>query len=77
LLDLAPASCYQHGEGFGADFESFMGVVSSARRKQHVWRNLLQVLVHELNHLKQQRKALQQASQLCCFGLQMQFVNIF
>ena len=41
------------------------------------WRNLLQVLVRELNHFKQQRKALRQASQLCCFGLQMQFVTVF
>jgi len=41
-----------------------------------VWRNLLQVLVRELNHLKQQLKALRQASELCCFGLQMQFVTI-
>ena len=30
-----------------------------------------------LNHLKQQHKALRQASQLCCFGLQMQFVTVF
>ena len=30
----------------------------------------MQVLVRELNHLKQQLKALRQASQLCCFGLQ-------
>ena len=45
-------------------------------RKQHEWRNPLQVLVRELNHLKQQRKALRQASQLCCFGLQMQFVTV-
>ena len=40
-----------------------------------MWRNLLQVLARELNHLKQQHKALRQASQLCCFGLQMQFVT--
>ena len=33
--------------------------------------------VRELNHFKQQRKALRQASQLCCFGLQMQFVTVF
>ena len=41
------------------------------------WRKLLQVLVRELNHFKQQRKALRQASQLCCFGVQMQFVTVF
>ena len=40
-----------------------------------MWRNLLQVLARELNHLKQQHKALRQASQLCCLGLQMQFVT--
>ena len=39
------------------------------------WRNLLQVLVRKLNHFKQQRRALRQASQLCCFGLQMQFAQ--
>ena len=53
------------------------GKVLAPQRKQHVWRNLLQVLVRELNHLKQQPKALRQASQLCCFSLQMQFVTIF
>ena len=37
---------------------------------------VLQVLARELNHLKQQHKALRQASQLCCFGLQMQFVTV-
>ena len=67
------------GEGFGGSrFKvlygpSFLG----SQRKQHVWRNLLQVLARELNHLKQQHKALRQASQLCCFGLQMQFVTVF
>ena len=35
----------------------------------------MQVLARELNHLKQQHKALRQASQLCCLGLQMQFVT--
>ena len=49
----------------------FMALVSRSQRKQHVWRNLLQVLARELNHLKQQHKALRQVSQLCCFGLQM------
>ena len=67
LLNLAAASCYLHGGRFW---------------RQQVpsplwWRNLLQVLVRELNHFKQQRKALRQASQLCCFGLQMQFVTVF
>ena len=65
LLNLAAASCYLHGGRFW---------------RQQVpsplwWRNLLQVLVRELNHFKQQRKALRQASQLCCFGVQMQFVK--
>ena len=50
-------------------------LVSRSQRKQR--RNLLQVLARELNHLKQQHKALRQASQLCCFGLQMQFVTVF
>ena len=67
LLNLAAASCYLHGGRFW---------------RQQVpsplwWRNLLQVLVRELNHFKQQHKALRQASQLCCFGLQMQFVTVF
>ena len=67
LLNLAAASCYLHGGRFW---------------RQQVpsplwWRNLLHVLVRELNHFKQQRKALRQASQLCCFGLQMQFVTVF
>ena len=67
LLNLAAASCYLHGGRFW---------------RQQVpspswWRNLLQVLVRELNHFKQQRKALRQASQLCCFGVQMQFVTVF
>ena len=67
LLNLAAASCYLHGGRFW---------------RQQVpsplwWRNLLQVLVRELNHFKQQLKALRQASQLCCFGLQMQFVTVF
>ena len=67
LLNLAAASCYLHGGRFW---------------RQQVpsplwWRNLLQVLARELNHFKQQRKALRQASQLCCFGLQMQFVTVF
>ena len=53
-----------------------MALVSRSQRKQHVWRNLLQVLARELNHLKQQHKALRQASQLCCFGLRMQFVTV-
>ena len=57
--------------------KSFMALVSRSQRKQHVRRNLLQVLARELNHLKQQHKALRQASQLCCFGLQMQFVTVF
>ena len=48
LLNLAAASCYLHGGRFW---------------RQQVpsplwWRNLLQVLVRELNHFKQQRKAL-------------------
>ena len=54
----------------------FMALVSRSRRKQHVWKNLLQVLARELNHFKQQHKALRQASQLCCFGLQMQFITV-
>ena len=60
-----------------AGSKSFMALVSRVTRKQHVWRNLLQVLARELNHLKQQHKALRQASQLCYFGLQMQFVTVF
>ena len=59
-----------------AGSKSFMALVSRSQRK-HVWRNVLQVLARELNHLKQQHKALRQASQLCCFGLQMQFVTVF
>ena len=48
LLNLAAASCYLHGGRFW---------------RQQVpsplwWRNLLQVLVRELNHFKQQRKAI-------------------
>ena len=31
-----------------------MVLVSRSQRKQHVWRNLLQVLARELNHLNQQ-----------------------
>ena len=67
LLNLAAASCYLHGGRF------WQQQVPSPLW----WRNLLQVLMRELNHFKQQRKALRQASQLCCFGLQMQFVTVF
>ena len=57
LLNLAAASCYLHGRFWRQQVPSPLW-----------WRNLLQVLVRELNHFKQQLKALRQASQLCCFA---------
>ena len=65
LLNLTAASYYLHGK-----------VLAAAGSESFMVRNLLQVLVRELNHFKQQRKALRQASQLCCFGVQMQFVTV-
>ena len=92
LLNLAAASCYLHGGRFWRQQvpsplwwrNLLLQVLVHGGRfwRQQVpsplwWRNLLQVLVRELNHFKQQLKALRQASQLCCFGLQMQFVTVF
>ena len=81
LLNLAAASCYLHGGRFwGSRFRVLYGGESYCRfwcASSLWWRKLLQVLVRELNHFKQQRKALRQASQLCCFGVQMQFVTVF
>ena len=36
-----------------AGSKSFMASFLGSQRKQHMWRNLLQVLARELNHLKQ------------------------
>ena len=83
----SPQNCLLWGPGFGTSFCSNLAAASCYLHggrfwRQQVpsplwWRNLLQVLARELNHFKQQRKALRQASQLCCFGLQMQFVTVF
>ena len=78
----SPQNCLFWGPGFGTSFCSILRPLLATYMGEGFGGSRFRVLYGgeiycrfwcaELNHFKQQRKALRQASQLCCFGVQMQ-----